>query len=39
MIAIQFDIFDLSFIFFIAMPQTISVIIRSVECYFIHASN
>ena len=39
MISIQFDVFDLSFIFFIALSQTISVINRSGACYFLHASN
>ena len=39
MITIQFDVFDLSFIFFIAMSQTVSVINRSGACYFLHASN
>ena len=39
MITIQFDVFDLSFIFFIAMSQTVIVINRSGACYFLHASN
>ena len=33
---IQFDAFVLCFIFFIAMPQTISVIDRSGMCHFLH---
>ena len=36
---IWFDIFDLSFIFFIPMSQTIYVIYRSGLCYFLQASN
>ena len=36
---IQFDVFNLSFIFFIPMSQTTSVINRSGACYFLHASN
>ena len=39
MIITQFDVFDLSFNFFITMSQTISVINRSGACYFLHASN
>ena len=39
MITIQFDVFDLSFIFFIAMSQTISVINRIGACQFLNASN
>ena len=36
---VQFDIFDLSFIFFIPMSQTRNVINRSGACYFLHTSN
>ena len=36
---IQFDVFDLSFIFFVPMSQKVSVINRSGACYLIHASN
>ena len=39
MITIQFDIFDLSFFFFIVMSQTISIINRSGAWNFLHASN
>ena len=39
MITIQLEVFDLSFIFFIAMSQTISFTNRSGACYFLHASN
>ena len=39
MITIQFDVFDLSFIFFIAMSYTINVINRSEAYYFLHTSN
>ena len=35
----QFDVFDLSFIFFISMSQTISALNRTWTCYFLHASN
>ena len=38
-ISIKFDIFVLSFIVFIPMPQTISVINIRGTCYFLHASN
>ena len=38
-ISIKFDIFVLSFIVFIPMPQTISVINIRGTCYFFHASN
>ena len=38
-ISIKFDIFVLSFIVFILMPQTISVINIRGTCYFLHASN
>ena len=34
MITIKFDVFDLSFIFLVAMPQAISVINRSGTWYF-----
>ena len=34
-----FDIFVLSFIFFVPMSQTISVINRNGACYFLQASN
>ena len=33
-ITIQYDIFDLSFIFFVAISQTVSVINRSGACFF-----
>ena len=36
---IKFDTFILSFIFFVPMSQTISVINRFGTCYFIHTSN
>ena len=36
---IQFDAFDLCFIFFIPMSETISVTDRSGTCFFLHASN
>ena len=39
LLTIQFVVFDLSFIFFIAVSQTISVINRSGAFYFLHASN
>ena len=35
----QFDIFDLSFIFYIPVSQTVSLIKRSGTCYFLHVSN
>ena len=36
---IQFDAFDLCFILFIPMSQTVSVIDKTGACYFLHASN
>ena len=36
---IQFDVFDLSFVFSIPIRQAISVINRSGACYFSHVSN
>ena len=39
MMTIQLDVFNLSFKFFIAMSQTISVINKSGACYFLHESN
>ena len=39
MVTIQFDVFYFSFIFFIILSQTISVINRSGMCYFLHVSN
>ena len=38
-LTIQFDVFNPSFIFFIAMSQTISFINRTEMWYFLHASN
>ena len=36
---VQFDVFDLSIIFSVPMPQQISVISKSGACYFLHSSN
>ena len=38
-ISIKFDIFVLSFIVFVLMSQTISVINVRGTCYFLHSSN
>ena len=38
-LCIQLDAFVFPFIFFIPMPQTISIIKRSGACYFLYASN